>query len=316
MGAASGTRACALVMTVVSAVGCGSRGFYDVTPASTKTERTRPDVDASPAGALGTVMARFRELQASARPMSRPASTTLETSDPDLAAALMTATLEPSAEHLRAVAEEYRRLKVFDKAHHYLNRALAAAPKDWRVHDSLARVWRDAGLPHVGLGDAYRAVHHAPKSAAARNTLGTLLQALGHRADARRAYEAATQLEPQASYAHNNLCYSWVLEGEGEKAIGACRRAVALAPGSAMAHNNAALAYSLVGDVRAARAAFEATGGPAAARFNTGIVHMASHEWDLAASAFQDALTADPTLRVADVRARQARALIGRGTHE
>ena len=45
--------------------------------------------------------------------------------------------------------------------------------KAWR------RVWRDWGLPALALGDAHRAIYYAPQSASARNTYGTVMQALG-----------------------------------------------------------------------------------------------------------------------------------------
>jgi Flp pilus assembly protein TadD len=311
MARIASARACRLAVTALMAVGCGTHRYYNVTPDSTKETRAQHE---APGDSLGTFMAKFRELQATARAVPRPSLTTLEASDPALSEALLAAALQPSPESLHEVAEEYRRLKVFDKAHQYLNRALTVAPKDWRLHDGLARTWRDAGLPQVGLGDAYRAVHFAPQSAVARNTLGTLLQALGRRADARRQYERAARLEPEAAYAHNNLCYSWVLEGDGLRAVEACRRAVSLAPGSAMAQNNAGLAYALAGDMPAAQAAFAAA-GRAAASYNTGIVHLAAGQWRAAARAFDEASAADPSLRLAAVRAAQARA-VGGGRRE
>jgi Tfp pilus assembly protein PilF len=70
-----------------------------------------------------------------------------------------------------------------DKAHYYLVKALELAPKEAATHEAMARLWRDAGMPHLALGDAYRAVHYDPVSAPARNTLGTVFQALGRPLD-------------------------------------------------------------------------------------------------------------------------------------
>jgi Flp pilus assembly protein TadD len=64
-----------------------------------------------------------------------------------------------------------------------------------------------------GLGDADRAIHYAPRSAAAHNTLGTLLAALGSWPNARLEFERALDLDPGASYAAANLCYVDGVEG-------------------------------------------------------------------------------------------------------
>lgn len=298
------------------AAGCGSHRYYDVTPDATRSTREQgATAVAGAAGAeaapesLSSYMAKVRELQAGVRPTPPSTLTTVETSDQRLAAALLGSTLAPSPDSFIAVADEYRRLGVHDKAHQFLNRALAAAPKDARIHDALARLWRDGGLPHLAIGDAHRAVFYDRQSAAAHNTLGTVLQALGHRAAARREYEQAVRLDALAAYAHNNICYSWVLEGDGTRAVQACRRALSLDPKSAIALNNAGLAYALTGDMNASRASFAAAGPAASAQFNNGIVQLAAREWDEASRSFLDALKADPTMREAGVRARQAESM-------
>jgi tetratricopeptide (TPR) repeat protein len=293
-----------LSVALVAAAGCAERRFVNVTP-----DRTSPEGTASPAGApadsLSTYMAKFREMAATARPEGRPPVRTVEASDPDLAAALLAATAQPSPETYRNVAEQYRRVRVYDKAQEYLSRALTFDPKDAMTHDALARTWRDSGFPHLGVGDSYRAIYYAPKSAAARNTLGTLFQAMGRRAEARTQYEFAARLDPVASYAHNNLCYGWILEGDSTRALPACRRALSLDPESPMTHNNAGLAYALAGDMTAARESF-AHAGRAAAAYNSGVVNLATRNWDEASKDFLDALAADPSLRSAAMRARQA----------
>ena len=125
-------------------------------------------------------------------------------------------------------------------------------------------------------------------------------------AEARTQYETAARLDPLAGYAHNNLCYGWILEGDADRAVQACRRALSLDPSSPVAHNNAGLAYALSGDLPAARAAFAQAGSRAAAAFNSGMVNLAAGQWDHASKDFLDALAADPSLRSAAVRARQA----------
>ena len=250
-------------------------------------------------------MAKFRELSAQARP-PRAAMATIESTDPALRAALATEIAVPTAENMRAVATEYRRLGVFDRAHTYLMRALTAVPDDPVTYDAIARLWRDAGLPELGLTDAHRAVYFAPASPEARNTLGTVLQALGHRRLARQEYERALQLDPKAAYALNNLCYTSLLDGQAGQAIALCRQAIDAEPGLTAARNNLALAYQANGNPAAAQREFAAAGDRATALYNTGIVHMAQRQYDSAVKAFQEAHALKPTLTQALARARQA----------
>jgi tetratricopeptide (TPR) repeat protein len=301
-----------LSVALVAAAGCAERRFVNATP-----NRPSPDGAAlaagAPADSLSAYMAKFREAAAQARPEGRAALRTIEGSDPALAAALLAATAAPSPETYRNAAEEYRRVRVYDKAQAYLTQALRLDPKDAATHDALARTWRDAGFPHLGFGDSYRAIYYAPRSAAARNTLGTLFQAMGRRADARTQYELAVRLDPVAGYAHNNLCYGWILEGDATRALQACRRALSLDPESPIAHNNTGLAYALAGDMTAARNSF-AHAGRAAAAYNSGMVNLATRNWDDASKDFLDALAVDPSSRSAAMRARQANSMKNGGT--
>ena len=207
---------------------------------------------------------------------------------------------------MRAVAAEYRRLNIVDRAHVYLSRALALNPGDPVTYDAMARLWRDAGFPHLGLADAHRAVYFAPDSPEARNTLGTVLQALGHRALARKEYERALALNPFAAYALNNLCYSSLLDGAAADAVVLCNRALDSAPDLTAARNNLALAYESQGDHAAAQREFAASGDRAGALYNAGIVHLAQREYRSAVVAFQQAHALKPTLTHALTRAKQA----------
>ena len=129
----------------------------------------------------------------------------------------------PSAENHRRVAaglpaarRARRRLRSF-------RAALLLEPKDAVSFDGLARVWRDWGLPNLGLGDAHRAIYYAPSSPTVYNTLGTLLQQLGQTAAAQSAFEAALRRDPEAPFALNNLCYAKLMQGHSAQAVDACR---------------------------------------------------------------------------------------------
>jgi Flp pilus assembly protein TadD len=306
-------RLCVLVCVAVMAGGCAGRRASAVVPDPARIEASADSQKsvaakssaAPPAYSLHTFMAKVRELSAQARP-PRESAPTIETSDPELRDALTASLASPSPDTFRAVAAEYSRLHVFDKAHAYLTRAIAMAPRDSASYEALARLWRDAGLPELGLTDAHRAVYFAPESAPYRNTLGTILQALGHRGLARSAYEQALELQPSAAYALNNICYSWMLDGDTKKAVTTCQQAIALDPDMSAARNNLALAYAAAGDNVAARRAFATSGDSAAAIYNAGIVHLAKHEFQSAVKAFEAAHTLRPTLTQALARAKQA----------
>jgi Tfp pilus assembly protein PilF len=129
----------------------------------------------------------------------------VETSDPRLRESLARLERQPAAASHREVAAVYRDLGIVDRAFDHLRAAIALDPRDASAHDVLARIWRDWGLPELGLADARAAVSHAPKSPVTHNTLGTVLEAMGRFAEARRAYQRALALDTSADYALANL---------------------------------------------------------------------------------------------------------------
>lgn len=229
----------------------------------------------------------------------------LESTDRPLMAMLAQLAVDPSAEMHRRVAQEYVRLHVLDLAHEHFSEAVQLDPTDATSYDALARIWRDWGTPALGLGDAYRAIHYAPRSAEAANTLGTLLQSLRQADAARRWYVRALLLDPQAWYAVNNLCYLDVLTRQ-ETAVTMCEQAVAAGGDLRMARNNLALAYAARGDLVGARQWFHRANDPVTAHYNYGIVMMALRAYGPAAMAFEEALQADPEFTLAARRAQQA----------
>ncbi|HEX5109961.1 MAG TPA: hypothetical protein VFV95_16025 [Vicinamibacterales bacterium] len=302
----------ASVLLVCAAVwGCGGKHQPVTAPAlpGAAASQSTPLPFVAPGESLEAYMARMRAVSAQARPAPAvPASLTIEASDAGLGAALAKAALTPSPASYRAVAAEYRRLNVFDRAHQYLARAVALDHTDAANYDALARLWRDSGFPQLGLAEAYRAVYYAPRSAVARNTLGTVLQALGQRSLAHDEYVKALEIDPSAAYALNNLCYGYTLEGETSKAIAACEQALKLQPDLTAARNNLGLAHAAAGDGAAARAAFASAGDRATALYNTGIVHLAQRQFGNAVAAFQAAHALRPEMKNALARVNQAKA--------
>jgi len=279
------------------ATACASRGSSD------RVASVRED-------SLEAFMGKVRARQERARPATGagpPRAATVEASDPALAAALLLLEAGATPARHRLVAREYLRRDVLDKAHEHLSAAVRLDREDAGAWDGLARIWRDWGLPHLALPDAYRALYYAPDSPVVHNTLGTVLQALGHAPAARSHYEMALALEPTAAYALTNLCHGWLLEGEASRAAAACRRALTLQPELEAARNNLALAHATAGDLDAVFDTLDGTADPARARYNAGVVHLARRDFKAALAAFEAARTLRPGFREAATRARQAR---------
>src|SRR5688500_17916426 len=216
-------------VAAVLAAGCGAHRLASSTVPVDKRQESRPSAPA------------------------RTMAVTIEATDSALSAALLKLRVFPSSAVAHSdVAREYRRLGVMDMAHEHFTRAVALDRTDAVSYEALARIWRDWGTPQLALADAYRAVHFAPDSASAANSLGTVLHRL-HRVDiAMDWYARAISLDPQAWYALNNLCYAQVMTG-GVVARETCRRAVAAAPDANVAKNNLALAHTAAGDLTAAK---------------------------------------------------------------
>jgi Tfp pilus assembly protein PilF len=232
---------------------------------------------------------------------------TIETEDPELAAALDAVGAARTADLLLGVAAEYRRLGLLDQAYDHAREALDLDPNDGRTRDVLARIWRDWGLAARGLPEAYRAVAASPGSAAVHNTLGTLLFAVGSVDAARVRFERVLALDSGAAYAWNNLCYASLTEGDANRAEDECGRALALDPSLDAARHNLALVHASAGRWDQAEREFLESGDRAAAHYNMGIVLLADRRYREAAEAFDAAYRERPALLAARDRAEDAR---------
>lgn len=190
---------------------------------------------------------RITPAAATARPASattRSTLSTVETQDAQLARALLGLEIHRTPDAEDRVALRYLELGILDLASDHFTRAAELNPRDAIAYEGLARIWRDWRFPNLGLGDAVRAVYYAPGWPAAHNTLGTILTALGRAAEARRAYERALALDPQAAYVFSNLCYLSLLDGQPTKALAECRAALAIDPDLRAARENAVRAQA------------------------------------------------------------------------
>jgi len=273
------------------------------TPAAAVAARAAPQTgDAS----LSSYMQQVRESTRRARPGVTGAEMAERWSD-DLSAALSRCAATPTHASEMGLAQAYVRAGILDKAHEHFTAAARLDPSDGAAWDGLARIWRDWGFSDIGLGNAYRAVYAAPDSPAVHNTLGTILQFLGKGGDARARFARAVALDAGAAYARNNLCYSWLMDGDADAASVECSRALGIEPGLRAARNNLALSRAIAGDLAGAAGIFGAVGGEAAAQYNLGIVYMAQRRYPAAADAFDRAAALQPSLVLARARAHQAR---------
>jgi len=294
----------ALVFLILS--GCASHNASTSQPRSSQAKASASSESAS--ASLSDYIRKVQHLSANARPITRnEAAETLETRDPQIAAELLLVSNQPTADGYRSLGERYRERGVLDAAYRNFNHAIALNPRDGAAYEGLARVWRDWGMPELALGDAHRAVYHAPELASARNTFGTVMQALGHYDEARTAYELASRLEPRAAYAANNLCYLAFVQGRLDAAIDTCKKALEIDPSMTTARNNLALAFAATGRIDLARNQFVEAGDRASGLYNIGIVYLAAGDEPAALNAFDEASKARPTFHLARERARQIR---------
>jgi Flp pilus assembly protein TadD len=165
---------------------------------------------------------------------------TIEKTDHRLADALAALKRDPTGSAHRRVAAEYLRLSIYDAAYDQYASALNINRRDAEAYDGIARLWRDAGFPGLSLRPAHQAIFYAPKWAQARNTLGTVLHALGDNVAAEQEFEAALALDPTAGYVLNNLCYLSFARGDLSRATEQCGEAVRLDARLAAARANLA----------------------------------------------------------------------------
>jgi tetratricopeptide (TPR) repeat protein len=189
----------------------------------------------------------------------------------------------------------------------YYTASLVIDPRYAPALDRSARMWRDWGQFGPALADATRATYFAPRSPEAWNTLGTVLQVLGHTESAAAAYSRSVTLDSSAAYARSNLCYLSFMQGHAVEAWEACAAAVDADGQFVPARNNLALIQAAKGDTAGAFEAFRTTGGEAVAHYNIGIVLLAERRYEEAVRAFEAAYRLVPSFDRAHARARYAR---------
>jgi tetratricopeptide (TPR) repeat protein len=303
-----------LAVAVTGAAGCAARqsrfaqGFIKPGTPSVKIEgpAARPVEDT-----VRDYVRKVGELQAKARPTSSLLPT-LESTDPVLSKALLLLAMDDTADRHIAVAEAYRSAGVTDYAFRHYLRAAALQRCNAVAYEGMARLWRDWARPDIALGDAYRGLYCNPRSSEIYNTIGTIMAALGENGNAERAYRRSLALDPLSAPALTNLGYLELQSGHSDEAVRLCAQAVKVAPDFERARNNLALAHLSRGDYAAAQQVL-ADGRGAIAAYNLGVVRLATGEFRRAAEAFDAAAALQPSMKIARLRALQARTAAATG---
>ena len=179
-----------------------------VVPGTPAMDLTAPPATATPSAALPTVAPPAAATPPAPRPAPPPlvAARTLEASSPQLQARLAALAASPTPEAHLEVATTYAAYGVHDRAFDYLTAGLVRHPRHPGLHEAVARLWRDWGLPERAVRHAHLAVRYAPESPAALTTLGSVLWVLTFREEATRAFERAFALDGAAAYTRRNWC--------------------------------------------------------------------------------------------------------------
>lgn len=176
-------------------------------------------------------------------------------------------------------------------------RALAAAPNDFRLHHHLGLSQRALGR----LPDAERSFRAAaaggPRSAVTHGCLGNVLRQLGRLDEAIASHLRAVELEPGSPEALSNLALDYQMAGRLDASLLCIEEAVRLRPDDAeLLHNLAAVlvrAERMPAAEAAARAAIARKPTHAGAWVNLGAAVKAAGRFDEATECFRRAIAAD-----------------------
>jgi len=305
----AGVARIAIVAALVAGSGCAAReGRFAsrfVKPGEPSATYDDPTVPA-PKSTLSDYVRKLRALQskATAKSSSLP---TIESSNPELARAILLLAMHESPENHRLAAMAYRKAGVLDFAYRHFQRAVILDACDGVSYDGMARLWRDWGMPDLALSDVHRALNCSKRSPEIYNTLGTVLEALGQPAAAERAYQNAVALDPRATFALNNLCYLQMSAGNASAAAHFCEAALAVDPNFAAARNNLALVEARLGDLVGAEKRLRDASANGVSLYNVGVLRLSERRYGEAALAFDQAAAAQPSLTIARQRSVQAR---------
>lgn len=208
--------------------------------------------------------------------MQRQVRNAVDAGDGDLRVRALRQRMAAEPENLPVrleLAQYYEQLGYPELAAEHYRLACSRFPDAAEPHSRLAQSLRMAAAPReaIELLEGWLTKH--PEGPADLYAwLGILNDEQQRWPQAERAYRAALALEPNRSPLHNNLGYSYLLQGRQGEAAAEFRRALELEPRSEIARNNLGLA--LAADPREAVRHWQSAGGPAAAHTNMAAVFI------------------------------------------
>jgi tetratricopeptide (TPR) repeat protein len=224
----------------------------------------------------------------------------LEVRDPVLSSLLDKVKAEPrSAEAHFNLGVVYHRYRVLDKAYGEFQNAIRLNPVNAAYYEVMGRLWRDWRAPQLGINDLQRALQLKPDFVEAWNSLGTIYDAIGDFTQSQQCYLKALEINSDLDFVHNNLCFSFLQQGDIERAIYHGNIAVRLNPDFKVAHNNLGIAYGMGRNPVRALEEFKKACDEAGAHNNLGIVFLKRQEPSEAMEQFRIAAKLRPFYRVA-----------------
>jgi len=153
-------------------------------------------------------------------------------------------------------------------------------------------IWHDS----VALWQATLSIE--PRSAVARNNLGTALARTGREAEGMTQFQSAIEIDPHYAEAHNNLATAWVHQEKFDEAVTEYRKALEVDPAYSMARNNLGAVLAAEGKFAEAEAeyrrALAANPDDAHAHNNLGLALAQQGQKAEAVSEFRHALAISP----------------------
>jgi tetratricopeptide (TPR) repeat protein len=222
-----------------------------------------------------------------------------------------------SADLLRD-AVRFHKAGELDRAATLYQRVLKQAPRQPDALHLLGVIRHQQGDQRRALELIAGALAEVGDNAAFRNSLGSVLLAIGRLDEAEAALRQAIAADPTNAQAHNNLGNALMKRGRPSDAVALYERAIALNAGYAEAQSNLGSAWHRLGRLdeaeQALRAVLKLAPRHATAWTNLGLVHHDRARYDDALAAYDKALAIDP--HHATARANRAVLLLLLGRFE
>jgi Flp pilus assembly protein TadD len=170
------------------------------------------------------------------------------------------------------------------------------------THFRSGQVHEMRGAPELALEQYRKAIALNHRFVAAYNRAGVVLDRLGRFDEANEVFLEAIALEPEEAYLRNNLAFSYMLQHQWLDAESELRTALNLSPRFTRARVNLGVTLGRLGRFDESLAQFKEVLPLANAYYNLGLLYKAQDLQAEALAAFEQALSIEPTLTVAQTQ--------------